>query len=162
MVLALALLYTPRPVQGVSGNQASLELPRRVQPIPQPLSAGEIDWITSGGADSADRQRFALGELSGSMILIRSHSWRGQHRPERCFEVYGLTVDNSYTQLAAHNFPLRIVALNEQPSGRSYTAAYWFQSAVQTTEDYGTRMWADLAPQRTEWVSGYPLVRSAH
>ena len=123
-----------------------------MNPHPQPLSPGEIDWITSGGADSADRHRFSLGDLSGSMILIRSHSWRGQHRPERCFEVYGLTVDNSYAQLISGEFPLRVVKLSDRSSGRSYTAAYWFQSATQTTDDYGTRMWADLDPQREEWV----------
>ncbi len=151
LVLGLVLLYTPRPVQGASVS-SSWQYPAEMNTSPQPLTPGEIDWITSGGADSADRQRFSMGDLSGSMILIRSHSWRGQHRPERCFEVYGLTVDNSYAQLVSSEFPLRVVKLSDRSSGRSYTAAYWFQSATQITDDYGTRMWADLDPQREEWV----------
>ncbi len=151
VILGLALLYTPRPVQGASST-STWQYPVEMNTTPQPLSTGEIDWITSGGADSADRQRFQSGDLGGSLILIRSRSWRGQHRPERCFEVYGLTVDNSYTQLASSDFPMRVVKLSDPASGRAYTAAYWFQSATQTTDDYGTRMWSDLAPQREEWV----------
>jgi hypothetical protein len=33
-----------------------------------------------------------------------------------------------------------------------FSAAYWFQSLDQTTDDYGARMWADLSPQRQRWV----------
>jgi hypothetical protein len=32
------------------------------------------------------------------------------------------------------------------------SAAYWLQSAEQTTDDYATRIWADLEPQRQRWV----------
>jgi hypothetical protein len=33
-----------------------------------------------------------------------------------------------------------------------FSATYWFQSAEQSTDDYGTRIWADLALQRDRWV----------
>lgn len=32
------------------------------------------------------------------------------------------------------------------------SASYWFQSAGQTTDDYATRIWADLTLQRDRWV----------
>ena len=32
------------------------------------------------------------------------------------------------------------------------SASYWFQSAERTTDDYGTRIWSDLSPQRDPWV----------
>ncbi len=32
------------------------------------------------------------------------------------------------------------------------SASYWFQSAERTTDDYGTRIWSDLSPQRERWV----------
>ena len=37
-------------------------------------------------------------------------------------------------------------------AARTMSAAYWFQSPEQTTDDYGTRIWADLAVQRQRWV----------
>jgi hypothetical protein len=32
------------------------------------------------------------------------------------------------------------------------SATYWFQSVGHTTDDYATRMWADLAAERDRWV----------
>ena len=32
------------------------------------------------------------------------------------------------------------------------TAAYWLQSADETTDDYAKRIWSDLAPERERWV----------
>ena len=111
------------------------------------------------GAESADRHRFQLGDLSGSMILISSRTWRAHHRPERCFEVYGLNLEDSRTILTAKQQPLRFVSLGRSgvvsktsAEQAQLTAVYWFQSENQITDDYATRIWADLAPQRERWV----------
>ena len=104
------------------------------------------------GAESADRHRFQLGGLSGSMILISSRTWRAHHRPERCFEVYGLNLEDSRTVLTGKQQPLRFVSLGRSGEQAQLTAVYWFQSANQITDDYATRIWADLALQRERWV----------
>ncbi len=96
--------------------------------------------------------RFEFRGLSGTMILITSQTWRAHHRPERCFEVYGLSINDSRAHLVDSNFPLRFVSLGDDSQHEHYSASYWFQSASQTTDDYGTRIWADLAPQRGSWV----------
>ena len=72
------------------------------------------------GAESAERWRFEWRGLSGSMIVVTSRTWRAHHRPERCFEVYGLTLDDSRTHLVRPEFPLRFVSLGDgkdTPSG---------------------------------------------
>ena len=104
------------------------------------------------GAESAARQRFEWRNITGSMILITSQTWRAQHRPERCFEVYGLSLDDSHTYLVTPDFPLRFVSLSYGNGRGSLSATYWFQSVGRTTDDYGTRIWADLAPKRDRWV----------
>jgi exosortase O len=86
------------------------------------------------------------------MILVASTTWRAHHRPERCFEVYGLSLDASTTYLAGPDFPVRLVSLSQDGKRQPQSAAYWFQSAGRTTDDYATRMWADLAPRRERWV----------
>ncbi len=101
---------------------------------------------------AAERLRFQWGEVSGTMILITSQTWRAHHRPERCFEVYGLTLDSSQPYLVSPEFPLRLVALGKGEQRQLYTAVYWFQSATRTTDDYGARIWADVSLEREPWV----------
>jgi len=116
------------------------------------LKPDEQEWLTRDGAEAADRYRFESGTLSGTMILITSKTWRAHHRPERCFEVYGLTLDESRSHLVSAAQPIRLVSLGQQDGRLPLTASYWFQSANATTDDYATRIWADLAPQRERWV----------
>lgn len=149
----MALLYAPRPQIGLAGaSPAAWQFPAELEVEPLPLKPDEQEWLTRDGAEAADRYRFTWGEYSGSMILITSRTWRAHHRPERCFEVYGLSLDSSQTVLVAPTHPLRQVALSDDSGQRRLSAAYWFQSAEQTTDDYATRIWADLTPQRQRWV----------
>ncbi len=169
-ITLMALLYAPRPQTGLAQEPPALAFPDELSIEPLPLKPDEIEWLTRDGAASADRMRFEWRGVSGSMILITSNAWRAHHRPERCFEVYGLTLDDSRAHLVAPDFPVRLVSLggpllNPPPEGEEanaplpsggagggLSAAYWFQSASQTTDDYGTRIWADLAPQRDKWI----------
>jgi exosortase O len=151
-ITIMALLYTPRPQTGLTRPSPTLTFPAEMTIEPLPLKPDENDWLTRDGADSADRMRFEYRGLSGSMILITSRTWRSHHRPERCFEVYGLSLDGSRAHLVAPDFPLRFVTLGDGDQRQLYSASYWFQSANQTTDDYATRIWADLALQRDTWV----------
>ncbi|MCP4422915.1 MAG: exosortase O, partial [Chloroflexi bacterium] len=150
-IALMALLYAPRPQTGLAKQPPALAFPTELSIEPLPLKPDEIEWLTRDGAASANRMRFEWRGISGSMILITSRTWRAHHRPERCFEVYGLTLDDSRAHLVAPDFPLRLVSLGGRQTA-SLSASYWFQSVSQTTDDYGTRIWADLAPQRDKWI----------
>ena len=86
------------------------------------------------------------------MLVITSNTWRAHHRPERCFQVYGLTVENSYTILTDAGSPIRYLSLGDGSDQSLYTAVYWFQSRDQITDDYATRIWADMALEQQTWV----------
>jgi len=163
-VLAMALVYTPHPASPTV-SAAALPVWRfsegfRVEPAS--LSSQELEWIRQGGAETASRYRFEWQEagpgldagqpVSGVVMLLTSQTWRGQHRPERCFEVFGLTVQESTTILAAPDFPLRLLSLSGAGAPGLVTAAYWLQSPSRTTEDFGQRIWADLGPDRERWA----------
>ncbi|HSG20327.1 MAG TPA: exosortase O, partial [Burkholderiaceae bacterium] len=152
VVLAMSLIYTPRPYVGLSQPPPAWDFPAELVTEPMPLKPDEIDWLTRDGADSADRLSFRWRSISGSMILITSNTWRAHHRPERCFEVYGLSFDDSRSHLVSSDFPLRFVALGKGDGQSFLSASYWFQSAGRTTDDYATRIWVDLAPRRQRWV----------
>jgi exosortase O len=152
VMLVLGLAYSPRPWSGLTQPPPEWEFPAELVSEPLPLTPDQVDWLTRGGAESADRRRFEWRGISGSMILITSTTWRAQHRPERCFEVYGLSLEDSRTYVVDSDFPLRLVSLSYGAGQGRMSAAYWFQSLGYTTDDYGARVWADLAPRRERWV----------
>jgi exosortase O len=159
LIFIASLFYAERPASGLIAEATPWNWPAPLATEPMPLKAEEREWMMRDGAESADRHRFQLGDLSGSMILISSRTWRAHHRPERCFEVYGLNLEDSRTILTAKQQPLRFVSLGRSgvvsktsAEQAQLTAVYWFQSENQITDDYATRIWADLAPQRERWV----------
>ena len=84
--------------------------------------------------------------------MVSSQTWRQHHRPEACLEVYGLSVQGSFTTLAAPDFPVRTLSLEAESANERLSAVYWLQSRSQITDEYATRIWADLAPERQRWV----------
>jgi len=125
---------------------------------PSPLTAGERESWDRIQPEAVDRRWFSYWPerskhtLSGSMILVVSQNWQAQHRPEDCFTVYGLKPVESSTYVLRPDFPLRVLLLNSATDQRRWLAAYWFQSAIMTTEDYSTRVWFDLLPEHQRWV----------
>jgi exosortase O len=152
LTLALmALAYTPRPQTGMAQPPPEWIFPPELATEPMPLQPAELAWLTRDGAESADRRRFEWQGISGSMILIPSRSWRAHHRPERCFEVYGLDLSDSITHLVTADMPVRFVTLGGQ-NQPNLSATYWFQADGRVTDDYGHRIWSDLARERERWV----------
>lgn len=152
LICTMALLYSPRLEPGLSHHAPAWDFPAALRTQELPLKPDEIAWLTRDGAESATRLRFDWQGVSGSMILVPSRTWRAHHRPERCFEVFGLQLNDSRAQMIANDFPLRAVTLRDPKSDARLDAAYWFQSASQTTDDYGTRIWADTAAPSSRWV----------
>jgi exosortase O len=164
IALVMVFVYTPRSAN--ASNQPS-EPPQwnfssdlSVQPAP--LTAQGLAWIRQDGAENADRYSFKWQNddpdlnggmpVTGTFMLLTSQTWRGQHQPERCFQVFGLTIGETNTVLVSPDFPMRYLSLSAPGVIGQVSAVYWLQSASQTTEDYGQRIWADLAPQRERWV----------
>ncbi|TAH52070.1 MAG: exosortase O [Chloroflexota bacterium] len=152
LIAGMGLLYTSRAETGLSQNAPVWHFPSALQTHELPLKPDEIAWLTRDGAESATRLKFTWQDISGSMILVPSRTWRAHHRPERCFEVFGLQLNDSRAQMIADNFPIRAVVLRDPKSDARLDAAYWFQSATRTTDDYGTRIWADTAAPAERWV----------
>ncbi len=155
LIAAMALLYTPRPQVAAAHQSVQWSFPPSMQVEARPLSPALFDWVTEGGAETADRWAFSWPgsrseALRGSLIFLTSHTWRGQHRPERCFEVQGLTVDAAQTLVIGGDFPVRLLTLSG--GAVNVSAVYWLQTDNTVTDDFARRIWADLSPQRQRWV----------
>lgn len=156
-ILLLALLYTPRPEVAAAQIRSEMQFPQDLSVEPWPFSPGELEWLSADGPLSASRWRFVWDEEGetprrGSVLMITSDTWRAHHRPERCFEAYGLTVDQAHSTLLSADFPLRVVYLSAAQERYHYSAVYWLQAPGRVTDDYATRIWSDLTPQRQTWV----------
>lgn len=151
-VLLLALAYVPRPPAPALAAAEPWRFPAALHTSALPLTAQETEWLAADGAATAARYRFNWQGLEGSMILISSRTWRAHHRPERCFQVYGLTLKAEQTHLVRPSLPVHVLSLGDERRAAVLSATYWLQSAQQTTDDFGTRMWADLEPEREPWV----------
>jgi exosortase O len=151
-IFGMGLLYTPRPQTGLTQPTIAWTFPADIIAQSAPLKPDELEWLMRDNAKAADRFRFTWRDLSGSMILVASATWRAHHRPERCFEVYGLAIHDSRASLVAPDFPVRLVVLGDARKQQTWSAAYWFQSAARVTDDYGTRIWDDVTLQPKRWV----------
>lgn len=161
----MGLAYAPRPQVGLAQApdlDGSWDFPADLTTEPEPLRPDEVAWLTRDGAASAERMRFEWRGISGSLMLITSRTWRAKHRPERCFEVYGLSLNDSRVYLVEPDFPVHFVSLGDEAGRELASASYWFQSAGRTTADYGTRIWADLLPEREHWVLVTMLFDDVH
>ena len=155
-ILLMTLIYAPKPQSSVAAA-AGLEwsFPPELQTQPWELSDTEHGWLYGSeprGSVRAARWRFQYRQLSGSILFVASDTWRAHHRPERCFTVYGLQIQETQPLLVAPDFPLRWLTLGPPNDTPLYSAAYWLQSADRLTEDYAARIWDDLAPQPQPWV----------
>jgi exosortase O len=155
LLAALVLLgFVPqsRPPDGLARALPLWSFPAELVTTSVPLTFEEVAWLTRDGAESADRRRFDWRGIHGSMLLVPSTTWRAHHRPERCFEVHGLEIHGSASHLVAPDFPVRVVGVSANGVSTSRTAAYWFQSQGRVTDDYASRLWADLTQRPTRWV----------
>ena len=147
------IIYTPRPsLAPTQFHEAHIALPPNLTTQPITLRPGELDWLIRDGAEAVERTRFRWGSLSGSLLMVQSTTWRAHHKPERCFENYGLGVEYAETQLLRTSLPAKALTLTTGQPGGQHAALYWFQSKDKTTDDYGTRLWSAMSLRPERWM----------
>jgi exosortase O len=152
--VAMAILYTPRPQPVLAHGAIDWRFPTQIQVQADPLSPRLFAWVTQDGAEFADRWDFiyqdGAEEIHGSLMFLTSNTWRGQHRPERCFEVQGIAVEATQTVYFDETFSAQLVMVSGGP--QQATALYWLQTGYRATDDFATRIWSDLSTERQPWV----------
>jgi exosortase O len=153
-ITVMALAYTPRPQAVMAQATIDWRFPSEMQVQADPLSPQLLAWVTRDGAEFADRWDFTWqsesDKIHGSLMFLTSNTWRGQHRPERCFEVQGITVEAGQTIYFSNDFSAQLVLVSGEPHQAS--AMYWLQNGHRATDDFATRIWSDLRAKRQPWV----------
>lgn len=151
-IILCGLFYQPRTLPVSPQTAADWQYPQSLQTEAEPLAPDALAWLQQDGAERIERVRFTHGEQSGSMLLISSRTWRAHHRPENCFKVYGLDINDSRTHLVTADTPIRSVVLGSQEHDLTLNAVYWYQSADKITDDHGVRVWSDTVDNGKRWV----------
>lgn len=154
VITVMALLYTPRPTPVMAQSAINWVFPTDFQVKIDPIPPKFFSWVTNNGAMLADRWDFTWEgdrtEIHGSLMFLTSNTWRSQHRPERCFEVQGISVESSHTIFIDDAFSAQMVLVSGGP--QQATALYWLQNSEYATDDFATRIWSDLGSDQQHWV----------
>jgi exosortase O len=113
-----------------------------------PLSAAEHRFFDNYPSIVPEKRRFVSGDLSGSILMVANTTWRTYHPPELCLMGTGLKVDRMEKKSLTPAVQARWLSLGDG----KYSAAYWFQSPKQTTDDFLSRLWSDVSRRQKNWV----------
>lgn len=117
---------------------------------PVALAASELALFTARGATSVGKWDVVHGRVTGQLLLVRSRSWRAQHRPDVCHAASGRRVEDDRTVMIDAEFPARLLRLSV-PDGAAW-GLYWFQSSEAITDDHDARVWSALDGDAEPWV----------
>ncbi len=110
----------------------------------------EARLFRARGADGFGKWDVELGRARGQLVVVRSRSWRSQHRPDVCHRGSGRRVVDERSVMIDGELPLRALRLSSRDG--ELWGLYWFQSADTITEDHGARVWSALDGDAEPWV----------
>jgi exosortase O len=131
------------PEISVVGEEVSAPaLPEGLDPIP--LTEAERAFARQRGGAIA-KGRFRRGDLTGTVVLVRSRSWLAQHLPRHCLRSAGVDVSGE-APVMVDGDPVRWAETTSSVGvGR---AAWWFQSGDSRTDDHTERIWMGMGEDR--------------
>ena len=112
------------------------------------LNIYEQDFFARYPGVVTQKQRFQLGDVSGSVIAVASPTWEAHHAPELCFSAIGSTIDHMEKRMLTSDVTGRWLSLNQGQR----SATYWFQSPQLTTDHYFERVWREIRRQDPQWT----------
>lgn len=90
---------------------------------------------------------FENNGLQGSILIIKSGGWRSHHNPEYCIKAGGNKIMHISTVRLNDATSLKWLKVNEASS-----ACYWFQGPDGSTDDFSTRIWAEILGKQNDWL----------
>ncbi len=126
----------------------AIALPQEIITENLQLTQAEANFFGNPANSFVQKLRFKSHQLSGSMLIVASNSWRSHHPPELCFLGNGFKVDNMESQLISDSINARWLSLQDG----ELSATYWFQSDRETTDDFISRIWEHITHRNKTWV----------
>lgn len=109
------------------------------------LSTEEDKFIKLQGG-KLNKFSFLNGTIKGTGFVLKSETWRSHHNPEQCITSGGREIIKSKTLKINSNNTIKEITLDNHQQGY-----YWFQNKIDTTDDFGTRVWNEIFHQQKDW-----------
>ncbi|PSB54665.1 hypothetical protein C7B61_22080 [filamentous cyanobacterium CCP1] len=138
----------PLPAGSIALSLNQLAWPPQMQMQSVPLSEIEQEFFISHPGTVAQENRFQFQDISGSLLLVSSPTWRAHHPPELCYISSGFQLNHMERQQLTPSILGRWLALDHH----TRSAAYWFQSVDRTTDDYLSRIWGEVTRKEQTWT----------
>lgn len=146
-LLLLALVRTPAAAHAASPPSFHLDLGPTIAADPLPLTVAEEDLFRRWGG-AADKRAFRAGAHRGSLLAVKSRSFRAHHPPEICLASSGVSIAGLHAVPLGGGDDVRVAAAD----GGRRTAIYWFQSPTRVTADLAARIWSEASFGERRWV----------
>ncbi len=127
---------------------APLKFPEPIVSESIPLNPSEQKFFGNYPGTQTEKKRFVSGNLRGSMLTVASTSWQTYHAPELCFIASGIPVNRIEKKQLTPAVTARWLSLKDN----QLSAAYWLQSAKQTTDNFLSRIGSDITHKNHTWV----------
>ncbi|MGB8698790.1 MAG: exosortase O, partial [Thermosynechococcaceae cyanobacterium] len=139
-ILALTLIPQAQIAATSPWDVSTLQWSSQIQARPISLNAYEQKFFAHYPGVTTQKQRFQFQGITGSLILVASPTWQAHHAPELCLTASGHRIESMTGQALTPNITGRCLELD----GGQKTAAYWFQSATRTTDDFFVRFRGEI------------------
>jgi exosortase O len=158
VIIGMIMLYQPQTLTAQPKAIKALSMPPSYALKTSSLNPQEQSFFSSNQAQ-ANKYRLTLSiegkPVKVAMVLVWSRAWKTHHVPENCYLSQGYSIeDQGVWNLPEHT--LRYLKLSQvKPNstlGSSQTAAYWFQSASDSTPDYSARVIDNIFHPGRNWV----------
>lgn len=151
LIVAVAVLGAISQLYHVETDKlaiAPLKFPEQIVSESIPLNASEQKFFGNYPGTQTEKKRFVSGNLRGSMLTVASTSWQTYHAPELCFIASGIPVNRIEKKQLTPAVTARWLSLKDN----QLSAAYWLQSAKQTTDNFLSRIGSDITHKNHTWV----------
>jgi exosortase O len=147
-LLALALIPQPQIVATAPWDVSALQWSPKIQAQAVPLNPYEQKFFAQYPGVTTQKQRFQFQGITGSLVLVASPTWQAHHAPELCLTASGHHIESMVGQALTPSITGRWLELD----GGQKTAAYWFQSATRTTDDFFVRFRGEIFRTEPSWT----------
>jgi exosortase O len=148
LLLALAIVPTAEARTATAIDLAKIQWPSAIQTQAIDFNRAERKFFASYPDVSTRKERFQLGDLSGTAVLVSSPTWQAHHAPELCLTAMGHKVTPLTQHVTIPQGRAKWLSLNDG----NQTAIYWFQSPTRTTDDFASRFWDEVWHKQSSWT----------
>ena len=148
VVITLGIIGQFKPISSEHTALKSINLPPSIKTETLALTPAEASFFDNPDNPLVKKLRFKSANLSGSMLMVASNTWQSHHPPELCFLGNGFKVDSMNSKLINNAINARWLSLQNG----ELSAAYWFQSQQETTDDFIIRIWDHISHRHKTWV----------